>query len=286
MSYLTEDCFSKSVLIDVFSKTSLIAVTIFLSICSLLSNVIGSIGICRLYKRHMTRTPKLLLSLFVTNFFTVVVAECVYLYHFIEEFLTSWYFFVHLSVLVFLILWSSITVLLVTIDRFLIVARGKWYLFWKRHASAIISLMFLGAVAFATYMYFGFNRMACLANKINLVVFASTLASSAFASVVINIRMIRFVRLNVSIVGNIGVNLRNDVATMVYAMTLSSTFFQTCIFTLLGIFASSYAGKIVDAGYGDVFVVSSTMLIALHTGILPLVYILKNRRLFNTLHCI
>lgn len=285
MFYFNEDCFSKSLLFDAFNNTILIIATVFLSTCSLVSNIIGSIGICRLYKTHMTRTPKLLLSLFVTNFIAVLVAECVYSYHFIKGFLASWYFFVHLSVLVFLTLWSSITVLLVTFDRFLIVVRGKWYLFWKRRASTIISMIFVCAILFTIYIYFGFKRMTCLATKINLLSFAFALASNTCATVVTNIKMIRFVRINVSLVGNVGVNLRNDVATMVYAMTLSSTFFQTCLFTLLGFFVSSYTSQIIDAGYGGVFVVSSTMLIALHAGTLPLVYVFKNRRLFNTLRC-
>ena len=123
------DCYVHSTKYDIFHNIILIVVGLASTIYALTANIVATVGIWLLYKQKMKRTPKLLLSLFATNCLTAFAVALLYLYRFIEGFLQSWYFSVHLSIVVFLILWSSTTVFLVTLDRFLLVIRGSCYLF-------------------------------------------------------------------------------------------------------------------------------------------------------------
>lgn len=127
--------------------------------------------------------------------------------------------------------------------------------------------------------------MGCVANMIHLSVFAAILIINLIASLFLNIGMMRYVRKKVSLVGSVGVNLRNEVAKTVFAMTMSSTCCQIVLVALLVVFLSSFALNMAVTKYSGILLVSFILFILLNAGTVPFVYILRNKRVLNILRC-
>ena len=95
----------------------------------------------------------------------------------------------------------------------------------------------------------------------------------------------RYVRKKVSLVGSVGVNLRNEVAKTVFAMTMSSTCCQIVLVALLVVFVSSFPMKMAVAKYSGILLLSFILFVLLNAGNAPLVYIWRNTRMLNILRC-
>ena len=278
-------CYVNSSRCDIFNNFILIAAGLVITIYALVANIVASVGIWRLYRRHMKRTPKLLLSLFATNLLTASAVASLYLYHFIEEFLQSWFFSVHLSIIAFSISWSSTIVLMVTLDRFLLVVRGNCYLYWKKNFCILTIVSGLVDASWSMYFYFGLKYLGCVTNLINLAVFGAILLINLILSLFTNIAMMRYVRKNVSLIGSTRVNMRNEVANTVFAMTMSSTCCQIVLISLLVVFVSSFAIEMAVAKYGGILIVLFIIFVLFNCGTIPLTYIVGNSRMLNTLRC-
>ena len=119
-------------------KFTVITFGVIVTVYTVVANILALFGICILYQRELTRTPKLLLSQFVMNLIIAFVAISVSLYLFIDGFRQYWFFSVHLSIIVCLTLGSSFNLLFITIDRYLIVVRGQRYLNWKKTSTSLL----------------------------------------------------------------------------------------------------------------------------------------------------
>ena len=279
MFNLFKDCNFKSTWFSNYNWNLVIVLSSLLAVLSVSINVFASIGVWQLYQRHMTRTPKLLLLLFVTNCITVFAVELLYLYHFIDGFLQSWYFIIHLSLIVYLISWSSTVVFLVTLDRFLLVLRGKWYLIWKKNFGTLIFVATAFNIALSIYAFYGLAYMKCKENVIHLSVYGALLTLDLFLSLLINIKMIRNIRRKASVVGTVGINLRSRVAKTVVSMTLCSACFQALLVSVIAVVSSCFLTKIRFASQGGAMLFSAITMIVSHAGALPLIYIRRNNRM-------
>ena len=127
--------------------------------------------------------------------------------------------------------------------------------------------------------------MGCVVNMIHFAVFGLILLINLIASLIANIGMMKYIRKNVSLVGSVGVSLRNGVAKTVFAMTMSSTCGQVVLVALLFVFVSSFAVKFTVVKHGAILLVSFIISVLLNAGTVPLVYILRNTRMRNILRC-
>ena len=74
-------------------KFTVVTFGVIVTVYTVVANILALFGICLLYQRELTRTPKLLLSQFVMNLIIAFVAISVSLYLFIDGFRQYWFFF-------------------------------------------------------------------------------------------------------------------------------------------------------------------------------------------------
>lgn len=247
-------------------------------------NIVAFVAICLLYGRHLKRTPKLLLSLFATNLLIALAVTSLLVYHLVVEFRQSWFFSAHMSSIVFLILWSSTNVFFVTIDRYLLVVRGRRYLFWKKNFNVFFIVAIISIAGFSVYFYFGLKLMGCTTNAINLTIFSLILLTNLVASSISNAAMMKYLRKNVSGIGSRS-NVRNDIAKTVYAMTVTAGFCQSAMVVLMVFYIVTCVVDTPVTEYGNVVLVSFSILVLFKCGTFPLIYVLRNSRITGVLRC-
>ena len=274
-----EDCSVSSFIGNLFQSNIVISSSIIVTICSITANTLASFGVWSLYRRPMGRTPKLLLSLFVTNCLTVFAVVSLCLYRFTEEFQQLFYYSIHISIIAFLTLWSSEMVFLVTLDRYLIIVRGRWYLLFKKSFPFLLFGCAFIISTFSAYMFYAMTYMGSTANIIHLLVYGGILAINLTLCLLFNVKMLIYVRRKLTLVGSIGVGLRNSVAKTVFSMTLSSTFCQTFQITVLEFFVTSILTKSNISNCGYMLGILFIYCVMTHAGITPLIYFLRNKRM-------
>ena len=251
---------------------------------ALVINFIALIGIWLVYKHTMKRTPKLLLSLFATNLLVVLAVASLSVYHFIDGFLQSWLFSAHILLIVFLVLWSSTNVCLVTVDRYLIVIHGTRYRLWKKYFHALVIAEFVTIACYSMFIYFSLKFMGCTVNFVNLSGVVVFITSNLVASFIANILLTRYIRMNTSLAGRTR-NMERGVATTVTNMTISDGICQVLLIatTILYICSLTISSRL--SKYVNVLLFLLPILSLLRCGTVPMTYILRNKRILNTLCC-
>ena len=279
MLNLTSTCFLYHVTFDQVTKFTLFGFGLANTSYAVVLNIIAFLGTWKIHKRHMTRTAKLLLSLFAINLLVAFAVILLSVYQFMDDFLQSWYFSAHLSTLVFLILWSSTNILLVTVDRYLLVIRGKCYLFWKRNFLVVVVLTTCIILGFSISFYFGLKTCTYQLTVVNLAVFSAILLVNLIVCFVTNIAMMKYVRRNMSCIGSSRPKMKNKVAKTVCAMAISAGLCQVLLVLLLTFFTVSFATESSATKYGNVVVTCFIIIVLFKCGTFPLIYIIRNTRI-------
>ena len=277
-------CFTHTSEHDNVFSSILTVVSISVTVYAFFVNIIAFIGIWLVYKKTLKRTPKLLLLLFATNLLFVFAVALLSVYHFIEEFLQSWFFPAHLALVLFLVLWSSTNLCLVAIDRYLIVIHGTRYQFWKKYFHALFFAEFVANIGYSVFIYFGFKFMGCKANYINLLGIVAFIAFHLVMSFVANILLARYIRLNMSILGRTN-NMQKNVAKTVASMTIVDGTCQALLIIAMLLFICSVTMSTSLRKHGNLVLFSLTILSLFKCGSVPLTYILRNTRVRNMLCC-
>ena len=260
----------------------LTVVSIASALYTFVINVFALIGIWLAYKQKLTRTPKLLLSLFATNLMVVFALVSLSMCHFIDDFHRSWLFSAHISVIVFLVLWSSTNLCLVTLDRYLLLVHGSRHQLLKESFMTCVFAQFVAVAGYSIIIYLGFKFMGCTVNLINLSGIVAFFSFNLCMSLVINIRLVRYIRMNTLIIERSN-TMQRGLSKTLTAMTICDDVFLVLLIIVLVIFICSVTLSSGLSKFGPVILVSLSFLSLFKCGTVSLTYIFSNKKVIKAL---
>ena len=266
-------------LIDVLSVINLIAAAY-----ALIANCFAFHGIWLIYKSDLTRTPKLLLFLFAINIVTTIAVALLPIYHIIDTYFQSWFFSLHIILIVILVLWSSSNCCLVSIDRYFIVKHGSQYRLWKKY----FHVLYFGEIfiisSYAIYLYISLQFMDCTTNKINFSSIAVFISLNMALSIFSNLLLTTYLKNNISLAGRIH-NLDRSIIKSVMKMTFSDLIFQLVQVSTMITYGCVVIFSTKLSVYSNFIVYLLAVISVFHCGIVPLYYILINERVLKIFCC-
>ena len=168
---------------------------------------------------------------------------------------------------------------LVTVDRYLLVVRGKYYLVWKRNFIICVVITTCINTGFTISFYFGLKTCVYAVTVVNLSVVLAILMMNLVVSFVTNVAMMKYVRKNMSCIGSSRPKIKNKVAKTVFVMTISDGICQLLVVLLVTFFTVSFATESPATKYGNVVVTCFLVIVLFKCGTFPLIYILRNSRI-------
>ena len=275
-------CFNRTVPHDESTELIFTGMNAIIAIFGLLSNSFACIGIWLVYKKTLKRTPKLLLSLFVTNIIAVLAITSLSIYKFFKEIREFLLISAHVSLAVFLVLLSSTTLCLVTVDRYLIVRHGIRYRLWKKHFRNLATVTVITVAAFSSCLFFSLISKKCSLISMMIASIAVAIFFNLAISIAANILLFNFILSNITVIG------RSNTKEITVAKTIKkmATFDVSCQ-TLVILAVSLYVGSIIAwteiRKYEHVILLFIGTISLLKCGTVPLGYIFSNRRMIHQL---
>lgn len=262
----------------------LVIAGIVVAVYSIIANICALIGIWKVHKDTLTRTPKLLLMLFSTNILSVLAVASFPVYSLIGDCHQRWFFSVHTLVIAFFILWSPTNVCLVTIDRYLIVKHGSQYRFWKNHFQALVVIELLTVASFSVFIYIALKSLGCTVNVINLTCTSVFTAVNMVISYRMNVLLSRYLHVNVSLADRVH-NLGRDIAKLVANITVIDGIAHLALICTVTLYIIIITISSPLTQYSNAVLFALPMLCNFTRSTSPLYYVLKNRRIYRVLHC-
>ena len=253
-----------------------------IAVFATISNIVALVGIWRGYTGNFKRTPKLLLSLFATNLMTVFALTSFSMYLFIETFPRYCLFSAHVSAIVFLVLWSSTELFLVTLDRYLVIVNGVCYKLWKKHFLFLLVFEVIVMSGYSVFVYFSLCMLGCTFKLINIACIASLIAINLFVSFVVNLLLAKFVKKKLSLAGRTR-NMEKSVVKTVKNITLSEGICQAVVIVMMILYIFSLRVSSFFEKLNYIFLLFIQMFSLMKCGIVPLTYIFSNKRIIESL---
>ena len=222
----TNFCILFQITVAKVTQYSVFGLVIGKTLYAFMFNFIALFVTWKVNRRQFSRTVKLLLASFATNIFVAFSVASLSFYLFHDKFIRTWYFSGHVSLVTFFLVCSSTNMFLVTVDRYLLVVRGSWYLRWKKNFHCISCTLTFITSGFVIPLYFVLRECSYSFAVVNLSVLAVYLYGTLFGSLLTNIVMMRFIRKQMSQIGSSRPNLKKKVSKTVCIMTVSVGFFQ------------------------------------------------------------
>jgi len=261
---------------NIFSTTSETTLLILINIYLISTNVYAVFGICRTNRKKLCRTSKLMLHMCVIHLLISVSSISLATYYYINQYRSEWLVTLHISIIVWLSLEAVCNVFILTVDRYMLVVRGKCYLFWKKKCIfSIITLKSLNALqGICTFITLNLEScvpvisfMFCVVFFI-LIVFVLTLVS--------NIALIKYVRRKMSSFATVRVNAKRQLSITMTIITISVSFCEiTSISFLLWFITDSFILK-KQPEYGLDLIKIVLFVILFHCANFSFIYIIRN----------
>lgn len=265
------------------TKLTITALAIFDSAYAVVINLLSLTGICLVYKRDMTRTTKLLCLQFVINLMIAFVAMCVSLYPFIDVLHQYWFTFVLPSIIACLTLGSSINLLTITIDRYLLIVRGRFYLKWKKNFVFIYVLCIGVCISFSLLFYSSLKMLGCGLHMIVLCIFLFLMTTMTVTTIIFNTAMMRYVTNKISTIDESQRNRKRKMVRTVFFMLLSAGFCQSVLVFLITAFITFVWTNMSYSVGSEIVLIVFYLLLVFMCGTIPLTYVLRNRRIVRAL---
>lgn len=275
----TNICILFQITVTKVAQFSVFGFVIGKTLYAFMFNSIALFATWNVNRRQFSRTVKLLLVSFAINIFVAFSVASLSIYLFYDDFIQTWYFSAHLSLVTFFLVCSSTNMFLVTVDRYLLVVRGSWYLRWKRNFQCISCMLTFITSGFAIPLYFVLRECRYSFAVVYLSVLAAYLYGSLFGSLLTNIVMMRFIRKQMSAIGSSRPNLKKKVSKTVCFMTVSVGFFQFLLASLVTLLTISYTVETFLLKFRSGLIISSIIVSLFKCCTFPFIYIVRNSQI-------
>ena len=250
---------------------------------SIIFNILAIIAVIKIYKNELTRTPKLLISLFVTQVLTSLSVCTLYAYQ-IKDFAKENcnLYRIHIFIIAFSMTWSSVTLTFTSIDRYLLVLRGSIYIKWKRSFPALILSTFI----IYCLLVFGINLILLTLRvksseliTVSLTIFLLLL--SGITALFINVYTVIYIRTRLISDTCSRVKYKKRVVSTILSITFSSIFLECVVIALLMAFGHGLIFSTGDSNGVSKFILLAVLI---RDGTIPFIYIARSLKFSNTAH--
>lgn len=243
------------------------------------ANIIALVAIWKLYRRELGRTPKLLISLFVTNLLLVLAIVLLYCTRSFVATENSELFSIQMEIIIFLSMWSCVTLTIISIDRYLLVIRGTIYVKWKKYFHVCFSLAFAFCLVYVIAFHLVVFIYDCDSILVILTLLVAILMTNVISSILTNFLMMRYVQRCLLSDTASRARLRDTVARTLLWMTVAASFTQLAVISLIVTYICGIEYGTFTTKNNEIIITTMPILILFQSGTIPFIYFFRNVRM-------
>ena len=241
---------------------------------SLLSNIIATLGTWKMNISCSSRSSKLLIYQFVVYILVTLDVVLPYAYPYLTYQSLTIITSVHLPSVMFLTLLGSSNQVLLSIDRFLLLRRGKSYKNWKDAFTSVIISVIISCLCISLYFWYLLDKRCCDGVRMALILQGSVVFICLLISISFNVIMLLYLKKNLTRMRSHRSRLKRKISQTMITITVASAICEIIHIIVSGTIALLSRGTFLEKGYfllGGLFLVN-----LLKCGIYPFIYLIRN----------
>ena len=274
MESSNKTCFYFEIDISEHNMSFLHGIGIALVLFSLLSNIVATLGTWKMNISCSSRSSKLIIYQFVVYILVTLDVVLLYAYPYLNyqslTILTS----VHLPSVMFLTLLGSSNQVLLSIDRYLLLRRGKPYKYWKDAYTSVIISVIISCLCIRLYFWYLLDKRSCDGVRMKIILQGSVVIICLLISIAFDVIMLLHLKKNLTRIRSHRSRLKRQISHTMITITVASAICEIIHIILSGMIALPSRDKFLEKGY---FLLGGLFLVNLFKcGIYPFIYLIRN----------